>query len=65
VQAYGRPVGDGIVELVTKSPARVIRSLLGDLVAEHGSVEGYLDAIGFDAADRERLATALVEEVAR
>ena len=65
VQAYGMPIGDGIVELVTKSPARVIRSLFGDLAADHGSVDGYLDAIGFDGADRERLTAALVEEVAR
>ncbi|MET1019843.1 MAG: tyrosine-protein phosphatase [Microterricola sp.] len=65
VASYGMPIGDGLIELVTKSPERVIRALLDDLAAEHGSIDGYLDSIGFDAGDRERLASALVTEVAR
>ena len=42
-----------------EAPSAVLRSLFDQLRAEYGSVEGYLDAIGVDAALRARLAERL------
>ena len=54
-------VSEDLVEIIARSPEPVLRETIAWLVAEHGSIEGYLDAIGVDAAVRARLAAELLD----
>lgn len=62
VAAHGVEPTPQLVELMTRSPEGAIRGVFATIDAEHGGLEAYLDAAGFDEAARERLRTALQEE---
>lgn len=59
-EAY--PQARHLEELATRSPAPVMRDLLADVRAEHGSAAGYLRAHGMDDGELARLRRLLVEE---
>jgi protein-tyrosine phosphatase len=56
------PEARNLEELATRSPAGVMRGILGEVRAEHGSAEGYLRAHGMDDAELSRLRETLVED---
>ncbi len=55
------PVAQNAIALATESPAPVMRELLADLDARHGSVADYLIGAGLTRAELDALGESLVE----
>ena len=51
-------------ELAFRSPESAIRGAFAALEERHGSIDGYLDGIGFGAEDRDALRATLAAPVA-
>jgi len=60
-----REIGQvGLREAFLQSPPQVLRETLTYLKSRYGSINGYLDHIGFGPGDRDALRRALLEPVA-
>jgi len=60
-----REIGQvGLREAFLQSPPHVLRETLTYLRSRYGSINGYLDHIGFGPDDRDALRRALLEPVA-
>ena len=60
-----REIGQvGLREAFLQSPPQVLRETLTYLKSRYGSINGYLDHIGFGSGDRDALRLALLEPVA-
>lgn len=62
--ALGWTVAGPYEELAFRSPESAIRGVLDELEGRHGSIEAYLDGIGFGPDDRDALRTTLATPVA-
>ncbi|MDL9978497.1 tyrosine-protein phosphatase [Microbacterium sp. ASV49] len=64
-QVYGWTIEPGPAEeLAFRSPESAIRGILAELEERHGSIDAYLDEIGFDESDRAALRTTLATPIA-
>lgn len=59
--AHGIAVTPQFVELMSASPREALAPVLGEVLAEHGGVAGYLERAGLSAEELEQLTAQLVE----